>query len=186
MGKSVEEPEINERNHFTVLDVLRILSGVLLLNAIASWYFTSSPTWGYDGKWLNPSYLIFRMKNSPVNLTIEELAQHDGTNSHPLYVAINGSVYDVSLSPMIYGPGGPYAKFAGRDAARAWVTGCFGKEDELTYDLRGLDDDETKNAIHNWQGFYNQHYKYWYVGTVQHEELTGDPPEPCEHVSYPG
>jgi len=49
----------------------------------------------------------------------------------------SGDVYDVSSNRRIYGPGGGYEFFAGRDAARAFVTGCF-KED-LTHDIRGLD-----------------------------------------------
>jgi hypothetical protein len=49
----------------------------------------------------------------------------------------SGDVYDVSANRRIYGPGGGYGFFAGKDAARAFVTGCF-KED-LTHDIRGLD-----------------------------------------------
>lgn len=50
---------------------------------------------------------------------------------------VSGDVYDVSANRRIYGPGGGYGFFAGKDAARAFVTGCF-KED-LTHDIRGLD-----------------------------------------------
>lgn len=38
----------------------------------------------------------------------------------------------------MYGPGGGYSFFAGRDAARAFVSGCF--QDDLTWDLRGLEE----------------------------------------------
>ena len=56
---------------------------------------------------------------------------------HSSWLRISGDVYDVSANRRLYGPGGGYEFFAGKDAARAFVTGCF-KED-LTHDIRGLD-----------------------------------------------
>lgn len=65
-------------------------------------------------------------------------------------MAVNGTIYDVSASPQTYGPGGSYHFFAGRDATRAFVTGCFAED--LVADLRGVeemfmfvDDDERGN-----------------------------------------
>eukprot|EP00741_Cyanophora_paradoxa_P022394 tig00021463_g21620.t1 len=59
----------------------------------------------------------------PVELrdfTPEELLEFDGRDeSKPLYLAIKGRVYDVTKGKQFYGPGGPYAKFAGRDCSRA-------------------------------------------------------------------
>ena len=51
---------------------------------------------------------------------------------------MNGSIFDVSANPRIYGPGGMYGFFAGKDAARAFVTGCF--EQDLTPDLSGVEE----------------------------------------------
>lgn len=42
--------------------------------------------------------------------------------------------------------GGSYNHFAGRDASRAFVTGCFSSG--LTHDVRGLDEKETKVITH--------------------------------------
>jgi hypothetical protein len=44
----------------------------------------------------------------------------------------------VSAGAKTYGPGGSYSFFAGRDAARAFVTGCFAED--LTSDLRGVEE----------------------------------------------
>lgn len=54
-------------------------------------------------------------------------------------------MYDVSANRRFYGPGGGYAFFSGKDAARAFVTGCF--KDDLTHDIRGLNQDELKVSL---------------------------------------
>ncbi|CAH6723289.1 hypothetical protein CLIB1444_14S00760 [[Candida] jaroonii] len=169
---------------FTFLDILRILSGILLINAVLSYWITSSTTWGYDGKYINPRYYWFQL-GGQVNLTLAELSHYDGTDNRPIYVAINGSVYDVTSARHIYGPKGPYRFFSGKDAARAFVTGCFNKPDEFTYDLRGLDPEEARADVRKWQEFFGGNAKYWYVGVVQHEEITGDVPGECEHMKFP-
>lgn len=51
-------------------------------------------------------------------------------------MALNGTIYDVSAGARVYGPGGNYHTLAGKDAARAFITGCF--EDDNP-DLRGAE-----------------------------------------------
>ena len=71
-------------------------------------------------------------------VTDGELFPFDGRDPNgPIYLALNGTIYDVTAGRQIYGPGGPYHRFAGRDASRAYVTGCF-KEDAVP-DLRGTE-----------------------------------------------
>lgn len=91
----------------------------------------------------SPPPLLSSSSNSgqqpAVHLTDEQLAQYSGADpARPIYVAVNGSVFDVSANPAMYGPGGGYHFFAGRDAARAYVSGCF--QQDLTWDLRGLEE----------------------------------------------
>ena len=179
-------PGEEERSNFTLLDILRVIGGLLLLNAIGSWYFTSSTTWGYKGKLLNINYIKHRLSGHDLNLTMEELALYNGSDPNlPIFLALNGSVYDVTSSRHIYGPGGSYSILPGKDCARVMVTGCFNKEDEFTYDLRGLDMEEAIQDISNWQKFFENHKKYWYVGTVQHEPLGEHVPAPCNHAKFP-
>lgn len=67
-----------------------------------------------------------------------ELTKYDGSDpTKPIYLALNGTIYDVSVSPQTYGPGGSYHFFAGRDAARAFLTGCFAED--AVPDLRGVE-----------------------------------------------
>jgi predicted heme/steroid binding protein len=78
-------------------------------------------------------------QQGPIYLSDADLAIYDGTDpKRPIYVGLNGSIYDVSASPHTYGPGGSYHFFAGRDAARAFLTGCFAAD--LTPDLRGVEE----------------------------------------------
>lgn len=80
-----------------------------------------------------------KTQRGPLQLTPSQLLLHDGRSypELPIYLALNASIYDVSASPHLYGPGGSYHFFAGRDATRAFVTGCF--DQDLTGDLRGVE-----------------------------------------------
>lgn len=77
-------------------------------------------------------------QNGPLRLTDDQLKLYDGTDpTKPIYLALNGTIYDVSAGRKAYGPGGSYSFFAGRDATRAFITGCF--DEDLTPDLRGVE-----------------------------------------------
>ena len=72
-------------------------------------------------------------------MTEEELRKYDGSNRFlPIYIGVNGSIYDVTASPHFYGPGGGYHVFAGRDSTRSFITGCF--DEDYTSDLRGVEE----------------------------------------------
>ncbi|XP_010550760.1 PREDICTED: membrane steroid-binding protein 2-like [Tarenaya hassleriana] len=103
----------------------------------------------------------------PVQLgevTEDELKQYDGSDpKKPLLMAIKGQIYDVSQSRMFYGPGGPYALFAGKDASRALAKMSF-EEKDLTGDISGLGPFELE-ALQDWE--YKFMSKYVKVGTIK-------------------
>ncbi|XP_047336726.1 membrane steroid-binding protein 1 [Impatiens glandulifera] len=94
----------------------------------------------------------------------EELKAYDGSDpKKPLLMAIKAQIYDVSQSRMFYGPGGPYALFAGKDASRALAKMSFEVED-LTGDISGLGPFEL-DALQDWE--YKFMSKYVKVGTIK-------------------
>ncbi|OBT69438.1 hypothetical protein VE03_01101 [Pseudogymnoascus sp. 23342-1-I1] len=101
--------------------------------------------------------------------TPRTLLPNNGTNGAPVYLAVRGQVFDVTSGRQFYGPGGPYANFAGRDASRGLAHGSF-DEDMLTSDLDGpLDtlsdlNDEQKEALRGWEERFNE--KYLVVGKL--------------------
>ncbi|KAL9317556.1 hypothetical protein ACSQ67_014073 [Phaseolus vulgaris] len=99
-------------------------------------------------------------------ITAEELKAYDGNDpDKPLLMAIKAQIYDVSQSRMFYGPGGPYALFAGKDASRALAKMSF-EDKDLTGDISGLGPFEL-DALQDWE--YKFMSKYVKVGTVKSE-----------------
>lgn len=68
---------------------------------------------------------------------------------------------------MFYGPGGPYALFAGKDASRALAKMSF-EDKDLTGDISGLGPFELE-ALQDWE--YKFMTKYVKVGTVKMKEV---------------
>jgi membrane-associated progesterone receptor component len=97
------------------------------------------------------------------NVTEEKLRAYDGSDPEkPLLMAIKGQIYDVSRSRMFYGPGGPYALFAGRDASRALALMSFDPRD-LTGNIDGLNASELE-VLQDWE--YKFMEKYVKVGQL--------------------
>lgn len=100
------------------------------------------------------------------DVTEEELRAYDGSDPEkPLLMAIKGQIYDVSRSRMFYGPGGPYALFAGRDASRALALMSFDRQD-LTGNIEGLSASELE-VLQDWE--YKFMEKYVKVGQLVSE-----------------
>ncbi|KAL3653495.1 Membrane steroid-binding protein 1 [Castilleja foliolosa] len=142
------------------------LAAGLALYYLALNFFGSSSNDGVHG-----GHGGFEEKTEPLpppvqvgEISDEELKGYNGSDpKKPLLMAIKGQIYDVSQSRMFYGPGGPYALFAGKDASRALAKMSF-EEKDLNGDLTGLGVFELE-ALQDWE--YKFMGKYVKVGTVK-------------------
>ncbi|KAF9179649.1 hypothetical protein BGZ51_006765 [Haplosporangium sp. Z 767] len=153
-----------------------ILQGILLSIVfffLSSYLITDTWLWGYNGKYANWRRWIPRKQ---IVLTQKELAQYDGSDpTKKIYLAVKGEVFDVTAGRPYYGKGGGYGFFSGKDASRAYTTGCF--QTHLTHDLRGLTANQLAD-IDGWVKFYRDHSKYFKVGTVILDPIDPSSPIP--------
>ncbi|KAG6483533.1 membrane steroid-binding protein 2-like [Zingiber officinale] len=104
------------------------------------------------------------------DISLEELRTYDGSDpKKPLLMAIKGVVYDVSIGRMLYGPGGPYAFFAGRETSRALALMSFDLGD-LNSDLDDLGEAELE-VLQDWEEKFKE--KYIKVGKIVLERSKG-------------
>jgi len=86
-------------------------------------------------------------KDDPIS--VEELKQYDGTDeSKPVYVAVKGTVFDVSPKREMYSPGKGYHIFAGKDGSRGLGMSSLKPEDAVA-DYSTLDDKQLK-VLNDW------------------------------------
>jgi len=157
-----------------LLGLLKFFVIVLVCLALAGKFFTGSYTWEHRSKWLQVK-TYWPQQNQRL-FSEKFLTTFNGEDGKPLYLAIDGNVYDVTKGKA-YQPGGSYHHFVGIDAARAFGTGCF--QTHRTHDLRGLDEQELAGVEH-WKKFYLEHKDYFKVGKVIHPPI--DPASPIpEH-----
>ncbi|MBA0718950.1 hypothetical protein Golax_006666 [Gossypium laxum] len=134
-------------------------------------YYVATGLFGSSDDHIHQRSMAFEEQMEPLpppvqlgEITEEELKQYDGSDSKkPLLMAIKGQIYDVSQSRMFYGPGGPYALFAGKDASRALAKMSF-EEKDLTGDISGLGPFEL-DALQDWE--YKFMGKYVKVGSIK-------------------
>ncbi|KAG0133714.1 cytochrome b5-like heme/steroid binding domain-containing protein [Tuber indicum] len=100
-------------------------------------------------------------KDDPISL--DELKVADGSfEGRPVYVAIKGTVFDVSSNRSSYGPGGSYHVFAGKDASRALAKSSVKPEDAIAkWDDLG---DKEKEVLGDWYTYFSKRYNI--VGRV--------------------
>ncbi|KAF8204831.1 cytochrome b5-like heme/steroid binding domain-containing protein [Pholiota molesta] len=169
------EPDPTAPVEVGVFGLLKFFVILLVVIALAGKFFTGSYTWENRSKWLQ---LNTYWPTNQLLFSERLLAEYNGQNGRPLYLAIDGDVYDVSQGKA-YQEGGSYHHFVGTDAARAFGTGCF--KDHRTHDIRGMTEAELRGLAH-WKKFYAEHKDYIKVGRVVHPPI--DPatpiPEHCE------
>jgi len=167
------ERDPTEEEEIGILGLLKFIVIVLVCVTLAGKFFTGSYIWEYKGKWVQ---LKTYWPQSQRLFSEGYLAQYNGQGGLPLYLAIDGDVYDVSKGTA-YQPGGSYHHFVGIDAARAFGTGCF--QTHRTHDTRGMTEKELASLAH-WKKFYAEHPDYVKVGRVNHRQIDPDSPIP-EH-----
>ncbi|KAF2170576.1 hypothetical protein M409DRAFT_64262 [Zasmidium cellare ATCC 36951] len=138
--------------------VLTLIAFLSLLTGSLFYYKLDNRERGPFSTYINTHYpLLDRFLNKPsiplfgaaaaetptggdLQLTEEELKAYDGTDpDKPIYLGINGTIFDVSASPAFYGPGGHYHHFVGKDATRAWITECWDEDEQFTWRLDGVE-----------------------------------------------
>lgn len=89
--------------------------------------------------------------------TRAELATFDGSDpTKPILFAVRGKVYDVTRGKTFYGPGGPYAQFAGKGCTRAFALDSLEAAD-LTDDETGLTSAQL-SRLEEWIENFDQKY----------------------------
>ncbi|XP_041972681.1 membrane-associated progesterone receptor component 1-like [Aricia agestis] len=92
------------------------------------------------------------------DMTVAELKQYDGTNEEGrVLLAVNGIIFDVTRGKRFYGPGGPYAAFAGRDATRGLATGEVAGSEKEYDDVSDLTADELAGTK-EWEDQFREKY----------------------------
>ncbi|GMI84402.1 membrane-associated progesterone binding protein 2 [Hibiscus trionum] len=98
-----------------------------------------------------------------MDLTPQQLLQFNGSDpSKPIYVAINGRIFDVTAGNSFYGPGGSYAIFAGKDASRV-LAKMSKNEEDVCANLDGFSEKEMC-VLDDWVKKFEA--KYPIVGRV--------------------
>lgn len=109
-----------------------------------------------------------RLGGNKFTMTAAELSAYngalsdDGVTTAPLYICIKGRIYDVTAGERFYGPDGKYHLFVGKDATRAYATGCLW-DHCVSSSTEGLTEKEWKE-IDRWLELYETHDKYTFVG----------------------
>lgn len=109
------------------------------------------------------------------DLTLEELRKYDGIKSKDgrVLLSINREVYDVTKGSRFYGPEGPYAALAGRDATRALASFQLDSVKDTWDDHSDLSSSQM-GTVTEWIEQFKE--KYDYIGKLVKTEAEKSTP----------
>lgn len=90
-----------------------------------------------------------------------------GVKNDKIYVAIKGTVFDVTRNKDSYGPDGGYHVFVGKDASRALAMSSLEPEDAVPK-YKDLPEADLK-VLDDWYTFFKLRYNI--VGSVRRSDL---------------
>ncbi|KAL9181617.1 hypothetical protein ACHAXT_010422 [Thalassiosira profunda] len=122
-----------------------------------------------------------KLPSSERIISMEELAKFDGNAEgkpegnhagyalHPIYLGAWDKVFDVSFGGVpMYGKGGPYNRFAGKDASRALALMSFDPKDAENPDISDLEEKKVK-VLKDWVATFEEKKGYPVVGRLDKE-----------------
>jgi len=121
----------------------------------------TSPADPAHAGYMPPAVANLTTKKDPISLA--DLAKANGVDGAPIWVAIKDQVFDVSSKPDMYGPGGGYHVFAGRDGSKGLGIGSLKVEDAVP-DEGKLGPAEQK-VLDDWLVFFQKRYNQ--IGVVK-------------------
>lgn len=112
--------------------------------------------------------------------TLKDLHGHRGaTEGLPILTSLLGRVYDVSAAADLFGPGGPYAQWAGHDCTLSLALMSFEEHlvDCFVYEL----DEAGKRTLGQWVAYFDNKYgqPLGRLCDCKHPVALGDLPRPA-------
>jgi len=161
--------EITQQDNTEETSALTYVAAGIIAAVGIAYYYMSAPVGapaghGHGGPSAASSAPVRVSEGTPDanrTFTLAQLKQYDGSNpTGPIYIGTGGLVFDVTGGASFYGPGGPYASFAGTDASRGLA------KMDLKSSSFGVDDltASEKNTLREWKEKYEA--KYPVVGKI--------------------
>jgi len=108
----------------------------------------------------------------PLRLTLDELREFDGRDGGKIFVSLSRQIIDVTDGAAIYGPGGSYSLFAGRDVTKSLALMDL-SEESLDQPQYMPDTENAKKNLESW--WQRLTSKYPHVGELVGVDSTPRP-----------